>query len=213
MTRDPDSPRAATEGGPVTLARVLAHTRAALDQVSPPPMAPRVRAALAATRAAAGAAEPAAAGQVVSSPAVDASAAGGALALPVAPGPMAATRCRTARPAGRHAGGAWGWAVAGLVALLAALWGAGLLPGAPVPVLPTAAATSGFVPVVPFEQWQRLLADAPGGTAWLVSAELPRDRLAALGLPFDPARAGDAVPAELLLHPTGEVLAVRVLDR
>jgi hypothetical protein len=42
-----------------------------------------------------------------------------------------------------------------------------------------------------------------------VSTELQGERLSALGLPFDPARAGDSVRAELLLHPSGEVLAVR----
>ena len=42
----------------------------------------------------------------------------------------------------------------------------------------------------------------------LVNTELRRDRLVALGLPFDPARAGDSVRAELLVRPSGEVLAV-----
>jgi hypothetical protein len=45
----------------------------------------------------------------------------------------------------------------------------------------------------------------------LVRAELPRERLAEFGLPFDPARAGDTVRTELLMRASGEVLAVRVL--
>jgi hypothetical protein len=42
-------------------------------------------------------------------------------------------------------------------------------------------------------------------------AELPRERLALLGLPFDAARADETVRAELMLHPSGQVLAVRFL--
>lgn len=66
---------------------------------------------------------------------------------------------------------------------------------------------AGFLPLVPKEDW-------PQGTApaWLVQTELRHDRLAALGLPVDPARAGEGVPAELLVRPSGEVLAVRFLQ-
>jgi hypothetical protein len=70
---------------------------------------------------------------------------------------------------------------------------------------------SGFVTVASAERWQQLLREDGVASAWLVPTELPRERLAALGLPFDPARAGDRVSAELLMHPSGEVLAVRVL--
>lgn len=66
---------------------------------------------------------------------------------------------------------------------------------------------AGFMPLVPEEDWPR--GNAP---AWLVNTELRRDRLVALGLPFDPARAGDSVRAELLVRPSGEVLAVRFLQ-
>lgn len=66
---------------------------------------------------------------------------------------------------------------------------------------------SGFVPVVPTELWPS--EDAP---AWLVRTELRRDRLAALGLPFDPTRAADSVRAELLVRASGEVLAVRFVQ-
>jgi hypothetical protein len=91
-----------------------------------------------------------------------------------------------------------------------------LMVGAPPPgASPEAAAEvgSGFVVVTGADRWARLMAEAPGGAAWLVPSELPRERLAALGLPYDPDRAGDRVPAELLVHPSGEVLAVRVLHR
>ena len=74
------------------------------------------------------------------------------------------------------------------------------------PVRPDTA-MAGFVPVVPQEQWPA--DDAP---AWLVSTELRADRLAAMGLPFDPARAGDGVRAELLVRATGQVLAVRFTE-
>ncbi len=70
-----------------------------------------------------------------------------------------------------------------------------------------------FVPVATAERWQRLGATAAPMAAWLVPSDLPRERLAALGLPFDPARAGESVRAELLLHASGEVLALRVVQR
>lgn len=70
---------------------------------------------------------------------------------------------------------------------------------------------SGFVPVASPERfaelWQGGAQTAP---AWVVRTELPRERLAALGLPYDPARAGEPVHAELLMHPSGDVLAVRL---
>lgn len=47
--------------------------------------------------------------------------------------------------------------------------------------------------------------------AWVVRTELPAERLALLGLPYDPGRAARPVRAELLLHASGDVLAVRVL--
>jgi hypothetical protein len=74
------------------------------------------------------------------------------------------------------------------------------------PVRP-GAAMAGFVPVVSPQQWP-----ADDTPAWLVSTELRADRLAALGLPFDPARAGDGVRAELLVRASGQVLAVRLTE-
>jgi len=52
---------------------------------------------------------------------------------------------------------------------------------------------------------------ATGSTAWLVRTEMSRQQLAALGLPFDPTRAAERVPAEVLLRPNGDLLAVRLV--
>lgn len=75
---------------------------------------------------------------------------------------------------------------------------------------PRVAATP-FLPVASSsERWPQLLRDArEHGPAWVVPTELPRESLAAMGLPYDPARAGEPVRAELLVHPSGDVLAVR----
>ena len=73
-------------------------------------------------------------------------------------------------------------------------------------------AASEFLPLVSRERWTRYLQESKTQPAWVVSTELPRERLALLGLPYDPAQAGEPVRAELLLqHPSGDVLAVRVL--
>jgi hypothetical protein len=67
----------------------------------------------------------------------------------------------------------------------------------------------GFVPVAGAERW---VASGQGvAKGWIVPAELPAERLASLGLPFDPGAAAARVPAELLMRADGEVLAVRVL--
>jgi hypothetical protein len=85
-----------------------------------------------------------------------------------------------------------------------------LLPGRePVPV--AQAQPSNFITVIGPERWQQL-AQQGDTRAWLVSAELPRERLAALGLPYDPARAGERVRAQLLMQASGDVIAVRVLN-
>lgn len=47
--------------------------------------------------------------------------------------------------------------------------------------------------------------------AWVLTAELPYQRLASFGLPYDPGRAGELLRAELLVAGNGEVLAVRLL--
>ena len=76
---------------------------------------------------------------------------------------------------------------------------------------------SGFIPLVPEAEFRAALAapGAPGaGTTpvWLQPAELPRERLAWLGLPFDASRADETVRAELMVNPNGQVLAVRILN-
>lgn len=73
----------------------------------------------------------------------------------------------------------------------------------------TSLASAGFVAVAGSEDWRE--AAKRGGTAWLVATEMPQAKLAALGLPYDPARAGDSVRAQLLIHSSGDVLAVRVI--
>ncbi|MBA4175568.1 MAG: hypothetical protein C0505_03265 [Leptothrix sp. (in: Bacteria)] len=105
-------------------------------------------------------------------------------------------------------GGHRGWP--GLVAVCAGVLAATVLLRGPPPlplVIDDGAGRGGFVSVAAAERWPRGAA-----AAWLVGTELQRERLPALGLPYDPARAGDTVRAELLLHPSGEVLAVRLLD-
>jgi hypothetical protein len=71
---------------------------------------------------------------------------------------------------------------------------------------------SGFVPLVGPERWRQLTRDS-ATPAWLVTTEMPRERLAAIGLPFDPARAAEPVRAELLMHASGDVIALRVIGR
>lgn len=84
--------------------------------------------------------------------------------------------------------------------------------GRPEPaVLVDDAGGSGFLPVAPPERFAELWhGGALAAPAWVVRTELPRERLAAFGLPYDPARAGEPVRAELLMHPAGDVLAVRL---
>ncbi len=132
--------------------------------------------------------------------------------LPAEPPPRlrAAVRARRVQPAaparGPRAlvGGPWLWggALACSVVLVASVLLMLRLPP-PLPSLPDALA-GGFVPLVPPERWPREAA-----AAWLVDTEIPGERLAALGLPLDPARAGHSVRAEMLVHPSGELLAVR----
>jgi hypothetical protein len=108
---------------------------------------------------------------------------------------------------GVAAGGSGDAAPASVTAL--AMAGSGATHRAAGPTDRSAPDEPGFVPVVAQERWSRLQEE--GGAAWVVSAELPAQRLISLGLPFDPARAGDSHRAELLVRASGEVLAVRVL--
>lgn len=73
-------------------------------------------------------------------------------------------------------------------------------------------AGSGFIPLVPEREFRQALTAARSAAVWLQPAELPRERLALLGLPFDAARAEETVRAELMLNPSGQVLAVRILN-
>jgi hypothetical protein len=116
---------------------------------------------------------------------------------------------------------AWGWAgtgpflvgatVLGSLVLVLQPWRLAPAPAAPQVVVRDGwdVLAGGFVPVAGAERWVE-----PGrgvAAGWIVRTELPAERLAGLGLPFDPARASERVPADLLLHDNGELLAVRVL--
>jgi hypothetical protein len=112
-----------------------------------------------------------------------------------------------------------GWIVSGgqvrqiRIALLAIA--AGLLAGAAALLFGQAAqsgarvatqvATS-FMPLVGSERMSKQ------NMGWLVATDVPRASLSSMGLPYDPARAGDTVRAEMLVNPSGEVLAVRFIQ-
>ena len=109
---------------------------------------------------------------------------------------------------------AWGSGALGATAAL--LLSAMLLldpPGtAAAPAVQAAATGSGFIPLVPEREFRQAMAAAHHAAVWLQPAELPRERLALLGLPFDATRADETVRAELMLNPSGQVLAVRILN-
>lgn len=123
------------------------------------------------------------------------------------------------RAPGRSVGLAWAWGGVSACALLllASVWlmglagGRGAVPGATITPMawPAPVRQTGFLPLVANDRWAALAAE--GEPAWVVRTELPADRLAAMGLPYDPAYASERVRAELLLHPSGDVLAVRFL--
>jgi hypothetical protein len=121
----------------------------------------------------------------------------------------AARAARATPPTVRRGRGRWATAAAcacvlGGTAPLVLMWMLQLPPPAPAPS--AIAGAQGFLALVPADAWPK-----EATTAWLVNTELQGDRLAALGLPYDPARAGERLRAELLLHPSGEVLAVRLV--
>lgn len=75
-----------------------------------------------------------------------------------------------------------------------------------------------FVPLVSPERMRALAGQGANGAlagadtpAWVVTTELPQQRLAAMGLPYDPGHAAEPLRAELLVAGSGEVLAVRLL--
>jgi hypothetical protein len=99
------------------------------------------------------------------------------------------------------------WACSGGLAALAMLLVASTVLLLPPSAGPATAGGGEFVPLVGREDWPD-----EASAAWLVRSELPQERLAALGLPYDPARAAEPVRAELLVHPSGLVLALRLID-
>jgi hypothetical protein len=123
-------------------------------------------------------------------------------------------------PMQRRAAPAWQWAagLAGATALVAlAAFALVFIANAVRSNADTAApiraqAGSPFVALVSQERLQQLAREPLAeGPPWVVATEMPRERLAAFGLPYDPARAGESVRTELLMHPAGEVLAVRIV--
>jgi hypothetical protein len=120
----------------------------------------------------------------------------------------AARAARATPPPVRRGRRRWATAAACACALagtaLLVLMGMQRLP--PAPAQSAVAGAPGFLALVPADAWP-----TEATTAWLVSTELQGERLAALGLPYDPARAGERLRAQLLLHPSGEVLAVRLV--
>ncbi|RQP24199.1 hypothetical protein [Piscinibacter terrae] len=103
------------------------------------------------------------------------------------------------------------WAGGALAALTLTL-GEALLFMAPPAAMPPVQQelSTAFMPVGNTEHWSQLMTDArEPGHAWVVPTELPSESLAAMGLPYDPASAGQTVRAELLVHASGDVLAVR----
>ncbi|MBW8843629.1 MAG: hypothetical protein JF607_01470 [Burkholderiales bacterium] len=107
------------------------------------------------------------------------------------------------------------WGAGGLGATAAALLCAVLLldpPGSLNSAQAAPATGSGFIPLVPEGEFRAALAAERSAAVWLQPTELPRERLALLGLPFDAARADEPVHAELMLNPSGQVLAVRILN-
>jgi hypothetical protein len=105
------------------------------------------------------------------------------------------------------------WGGGGLLALVLVL-GAVLVgpPGAaPAPAALTLADT-GFMPLVSPEEWRSTLAQQAQAPVLLVPTSLPRERLALMGLPFDATQADQPVQAELMVHPSGQLLAVRFVQ-
>lgn len=120
---------------------------------------------------------------------------------PRAPGPRPATRALVVLGAAALTALALAWALRPLPLQRG--------PSEPSPLVDDGG--SGFVPVASAERFAELWqGGAQAAPAWVVRTELPRERLASLGLPYDPARAGEPVRAELLMHPAGDVLAVRL---
>jgi hypothetical protein len=115
-------------------------------------------------------------------------------------------RRKPAAASGRRATHWWGWGGLSTACAVLAVW----LVVSPLPDPAPSQPLSGFVPVAGADSW-RQAAQADSGSVWLVSTEIPHSRLAAMGLPYDPARAGERVRAQLLMQSSGDVLAVRIV--
>lgn len=129
-------------------------------------------------------------------------------AFPATPG-VAAAGSAVAALAAPHPWRRWLATSAGLLATVLVL----LVLGPPGPRRAAQQGwDSGFMPVVSQDEWRRTLAEQRELPVWLMPAELPRQQLALLGLPFDASRADESLRAELMVHPsTGRLLAVRIL--
>lgn len=103
---------------------------------------------------------------------------------------------------------AWGGAATLCTAVLAWVLTAPMAP-APQPAAGQQEIGEGFVSVASAERWRQAAAEP--GSAWLVSIEITQARAAAFGLPYDPGHAADRVRADLLMHASGDVLAVRLV--
>jgi hypothetical protein len=130
---------------------------------------------------------------------------------PVPPLPMGVRAALQAQPRRLPPPARWRPALAGAFALLLGSALLVVLGGDGRLAAPAQAAAPAFVSVADGQRLQEA-AQAGDGQVWRVSTEMPRERLAALGLPYDPSRAGERVRAELLVHASGDVLAVRVLQ-
>lgn len=185
-----------------TLSAALRAAAADLDQEAPPPgLLARVHAALPSEAGSPAGATAAPQGAKAVGAAGTAASAGGQATPPRRRG----IARPWALPWSLPRGAAWGTACATVLAGSLVL----MLQQPAPPAHSEAVLASGFVPLLPPERWPAARGEAT--PAWLVSAELSGERLAALGLPFDPSRAGERVRAELLMHASGDVLAVRLL--
>lgn len=196
-------------GGPETLRSALARVSEDLHRHAPAARVPAEVLAAMAQRGRAGGAHPAMEQQ-----------AGAHLEMLEQRGPagepMAAPEesARAAEPPRRTGWrAAWAGGALAMATTVAAVAILTLAPQDPAMAPQRAAVSTDFMPVANTERWARLMADArEQGSAWVVPAELPRDSLASMGLPYDPSRAGEPVRAELLVHTSGDVLAVRFVQ-
>jgi hypothetical protein len=119
------------------------------------------------------------------------------------------TSLRARNPLARHRGWRFAWgggALAGVTLMVAVA----MLATAPRETPTDGEVSTAFMPLADSERWSQSMRDArEHGRAWVVPTELPSESLAAMGLPYDPSRAGEPVRAELLVHANGDVLAVR----